>query len=108
MFNPGETVIHRFTVPFVKEELTKVIVTYKNRDDVFFEKTITSGFQDGENEDETIFDVELSQSESLLFREYYPYKIQLNVYTRFGSRLASAEIPGKTGPQHYREVISGG
>lgn len=108
MFNPGESAVHSFTIPFVKEELKKVIVTYKNKDDVFLTKTITSGFKDGETELETVFDIALSQAESLLFKENIKYKIQINVFTYLGSRMASAEIESKTGPQHYMEVISGG
>ncbi len=115
MFNPGETVIHRFTIPFVKEEISEIIVTYKHKDDIFFIKSITSGFQDAETSGQsehtpkdTTFDVELSQTESLMFKQYSGYKIQLNVYTIFGSRLASQEIDSRTGAQHYREVMSDG
>ena len=36
MFNPGETVVQMFEIPFLKSDLSKVIVTYKNKDnDVF-------------------------------------------------------------------------
>ena len=45
MFNPGETVAHKFIIPFDSSVLSKVIVTYKQCDNVFLSKTITSGFE---------------------------------------------------------------
>lgn len=43
----------------------------------------------------------LSQGESLLFKEKSKYRIQLNVYMKDESRMASKEIIDSTGVQHY-------
>ena len=111
MFNPGETVVETFELPFLKSELSKVIVTYKNKyDDVFYVKTITSSStRQIENENKCLVAVELSQQETLLFEENSCFKIQINVLTTGRvSRFASKEIVSKTGPQHIKEVVNNG
>lgn len=108
MFNPGETVSHQFIIPFVAEEISKIIVTYKQDGDVVLEKTITSGFETYET-DKTRILVTFSQADSLLFKPEYDYTIQLNVLiSNNGSfmRASSKEIKGKNGIQYHREVIS--
>ena len=112
MFNPGETIAHVFVIPFNHDNISKVIVTYKDLDsNVFYMKSITSDFisQKSEQEsDKSIVRVQLSQDESLLFREYSCFKIQLNVITTSipPCRFSSKEMNGHTGPQHVQEVIS--
>lgn len=106
MFNPGETIIHQFVIPFLSTELSKVIVSYKQGDDIVLEKTVTSGFTPIEEYTKTQFAVTLSQEESLMFSDLNSYTIQLNVLTIFGTRAASKEIRGTSGVQHHREVIS--
>ncbi len=112
MFNPGETIAHVFIIPFTYTDISKVIVTYKDMDsNVFYMKSIASDFiyQKSEQEpDKSIVRVQLSQDESLLFREYSCYKIQLNVITTSTPpcRFSSKEMKGHTGPQHVQEVIS--
>lgn len=106
MFNPGETVTHTFTIPFAIAEIDKVIVTYKQKEEVVFEKAITSGFsQEGTK---TAFTIAFSQEESLIFLELHSYTAQLNVLTVGGSRFTSKLIKGKTGAQHHREVMTNG
>ena len=105
MFNPGETVCHRFTIPFISDELAKVIVSYKQDGDIVFEKPITSGFEDIDGT-KTRITVCMSQEESLEFREMKDYRIQLNVLTKLGSRATSKEIKGHNGVQHLKEVIA--
>ena len=106
MFCPGETVAHQFSIPFDKSEISKVVVTYKQKDHVVKIIEITSGFQDGEKSSETTFNVQLSQTDTLLFTECHPYSVQLNVLTTSGTRSASNEMEDKTGPQQYKRVIS--
>ena len=105
MFNPGETVLHRFIIPFIPNEISKVIVTYKQEDDVVFEKTITSGFEGLESNTKTQFTVDFSQDESLLFKDLYNYTAQVNVLTIHGTRASSKPIKGFNGSQYHREVI---
>ena len=112
MFHPGETVINNFVIPFEKADISQIIVTYKQFDDIVLERTITSAdrfaFIDYSDPAKTKFRIQLSQEESLLFNENTDYKIQLNVYTEGGSRHASCEIRGTNGVQHYKEVIPNG
>lgn len=111
MFSPGETVQHKFVIPFAAREVSKVVVTYKQMDHVVLIKEITSDItpttddQGQERATECQFDYVLTQEESLLFDEKRDFLIQLNVYTTSGSRAASCEIKGSNGVQHYKEVI---
>lgn len=107
MFNPGETIVQTFIIPFKKVDISKVIVTYRNKDhDVFHVKPITSDTIRPNENDPNKSDViaMLDEEETLLFQEFSSYTIQLNVLTGV-SRFASHEIKGKTGPQHIQEVI---
>lgn len=108
MFNPGETITHTFTIPFAASELTtnaaKIYVTYKQQDDIFLERLITSGWQTGE-ENTSIIEVTFTQRESLLFHDRDKFEIQLNVYMD-GARFVSELIRSNTGIQLKREVIS--
>lgn len=104
MFNPGETVCQQFTIPFVASELSTVVVTYKQNDDIVFEKSITSDFE-AADEVSTLITITFSQEESLLFKEMTSYSIQLNVVTLNGSRASSNVIYNNTGEQHHKEVI---
>ena len=108
MFSPGETICHRFIIPFVATEISKVILTYKQNDHIAFMKTITSGFEEYEQPEKTLITVAFSQEESLLFDCKDTIKCQLNVYTYLGSRAASTEITIKPYVQQYRDVISTG
>ena len=107
MFNPGETVIHQFVIPFLVAEVSKVVISYKQENCIVFEKTITSGFQQADNDShKTKFNVTFSQEESLMFNEMRDFYIQLNVLTSFGTRATSREIRGHNGAQYHKEVIS--
>ena len=114
MFHPGETVIHTFVIPFRRVDLSKVIISYKQEDYVILERTVTSPRDFGEyhnaegevDETKTQITIQLTQEESLLFKERWEYRIQLNVYSEGGSRHASCEIKGSSGVQHHKEVIS--
>ena len=106
MFNPGETVVHQFVIPFVAAEIAKVIVSYKQGDCIVFEKTITSGFEEADSRLKTKFNVTFTQNESLTFKDLYDYYIQINVLTTFGTRATSKEIKGRSGVQYHKEVIT--
>lgn len=106
MFNPGETVVHQFVIPFVAAEVSKVVVSYKQGDCIVFEKTITSGFEEADSNLKTKFNVMFTQEESLTFNELYDYYVQLNVITTYGTRATSKEIKGRNGAQYHKEVIS--
>ena len=105
MFFPGETITHNFVIPFMKNDIAKVIVTYKQNDHIILEKTITSGFEEIDNE-KVSFDIAFSQSESLSFQDDSDYTVQLNVLAKSGSRHASHELHGFNGAQYLREVVS--
>ena len=105
MFFPGETVTNRFIIPFAQDEVGKVVVTYKQNDQIILEKTITSGFTNEENQ-KCSFDYVFSQPESLAFQDNSDFSIQLNVYTKSGTRHTSYEMRGVNGAQYLREVIT--
>ena len=106
MFAPGETVAHVFIIPFIADEIEKVVLTYKQNDRIVFEKQITEGFEEVEAKTKTRFTFAFSQTESLLFEDSQPFTIQINVINKYGSRATSKEIKGQNGVQHIREVIS--
>lgn len=110
MFIPGETVGFEFFIPFACEEISEVLVTFRQNNKVILTVPITSEDKfERVSEVETRIVVTLSQKESLLFENNSEFKIQLNIFTkRGGSRAASTEMTAKTGKQHYKEVITNG
>lgn len=104
MFSPGETVTHKFRVPFPAVEMSKVVVSYKQQDHLVLEKNVTS-FEEGDTPTQSIVTIVFSQDESLLFENDMPFTIQINVITTAGSRATSREMKGGTLFQHVREVI---
>lgn len=119
MFHPGETVIHRFIIPFAYREVKKVIVTYKQNNRIILVKELpekgSTAFptQELEAASETNFfkataqfDVALTEEESLLFSDETKFTIQINVVTMSNTRAASHEIQSESGIQHYRELAT--
>lgn len=106
MFIPGETVRHQFIIPFAYDEIDHVVISYRQKDNIILEKTITSDF-DELTGDTTSIAYDLSQQESLLFTDDNSFTIQLNVYTINGSRHASREMKSSSGIQYYRNVMKG-
>ncbi len=105
MFFPGETITHRFVIPFAANEIDKVIFSYKQKEAIMFEKTIKNGFiVEGENI--TSVEFALTQGEGLLFADDAPFTVQVNVYTKQGTRHTSYELNSSSGIQYLREVIS--
>lgn len=109
MFIPGETIAQTFTLPYSKENIGQIIVSYRQRDRIILEKIITSQKNmQSTDDDQTVISAVLSESESLLFENDCDYGIQINIF--FGSgevtggRVASCEITGHTGYQHIREL----
>lgn len=107
MFFPGETISHKFVVPFNHNEIAKMVITYKQNDHILIEKTITSGFKEEELY-VTSVEYQFNQGESLIFEDNSDFTMQINVYTVSGSRHTSHEMRGSNGVQYLREVISDG
>lgn len=103
MFVPGETIIHQFYIPFPQNEVTSVILSYKQNDDVVMEREITTARWESSESCYVIY--EFTQSDSLLFSDDIPFSVELNVMTAYGSRFTSQPIEGKIGEQYYREVM---
>ena len=111
MFHPGETVTHRFYMPFAPKEVSKVIVTFKQADHIILVREITS--LPDELVSEFYVDVDLTQEESLLFQDLQNFTTQVQVLGKASNadnnglvRCTSREMKGSNGIQHYREVIS--
>lgn len=113
MFHPGETITHRFIIPFGIREIDYVIVSYKQNDHIILEKKITSDQIEDipETRNLSIVQYELTQTESLQFEDWHnegcnnSYTMQLNVYTTNGTRHASNILKEQNGIQYYREVM---
>ena len=109
MFHPGETIAHTFTLPYEKSTIDKVIISYRQKDQIILEKIITSDTSLQETEDnQTIVSSILTESESLLFHDLTTFGIQINVFFGDGEiasgRVTSDEIGETTGVQHIREL----
>lgn len=108
MFIPGETVAHKFYLPFHKTDITKVIVTYRQNDHVILIKTLYSGQIEDEVEG-SHFVITLSQEESLLFKDNSYFYVQINVFFTGPDGLTrgtSVELRGDCKLQQYREVVT--
>lgn len=114
MFLPGETIIHEFKLPVIPKEVSKIVVTYEQNDRIVLVKTISASnvLADGKT---SKVQCKLTQAESLLFespevnrfnKNSVPFTVQVNIYTKTGTRLTSIPASGSTGIQHYREVVS--
>ena len=99
-FHPGDTVVFDLVIPFAKDDVDEVKVSFRNQNAVVFEVAITSFQAKG---DKTRLGFTFTQEESLLFNENDIYKMQLNVYSGNGSRSASKEYDVITLAQHIQE-----
>ena len=105
MFIPGETISHRFIIPFSRDDIKIIEVSYRQNDHIVLVEpvypgqveTITGGGQ---------FTVTLTQEKSLLFKDDADYYVQLNVIFKSDARCASVEIKGNNKMQHIREVVN--
>ena len=104
MFFPGETITHRFIIPFAANEIDKVIVSYKQNEAVMFEKIVNTGFTE-QDQGSTLVEFQLSQGEGLLFADDTPFTVQLNVFTSVGTRHTSHVLSSSSGVQYMRDVI---
>ena len=104
MFFPGETISHGFVIPFSASDIHHVVISYKQHDQIVFEKTVTTFTSKGTGK--ASFSVKLTQSQGLLFADGEPFTVQCNVYTKGGSRHTSIPIKGSTGTQYLREVMT--
>lgn len=108
MFIPGETIAHTFTIPYPKDSIGQIIISYRQKDRIVLEKIITSKKNMvSTEEDNTIVSAVLTEAESLLFEDNCEFRIQINVF--FGEdgtngRSSSYETRGWTGYQHIRNL----
>ena len=105
MFIPGETISHRFNLPFPKEGVERIVVSYKQENKTVLVKSVYSG-DIFASETTSYFIVTLSQEESLLFKNNMNFTIQLNVIFSSGTRCSSVEMNGENGVQHIRKVVT--
>ena len=108
MFIPGETISFEFQLPFEKNDIQKVILTYRQRDHIVLVKTIYPG-QIVNEVHGSHFVVTLTQEESLLFKDDDYFYVQINVTfiaPDGNTRCTSYELRGENKLQHYREVVT--
>ena len=104
MFFPGETVTHRFVIPFNANEINHVILSYRQDDRIILEKTITSDYESLSGGTCAVATT-LTQQEGLLFADNAGFTVQVNVYTKEGTRHSSFEVRSKSGIQTHRNTM---
>ena len=105
MFIPGETITHKFYIPFSTANINKIYVSYRQDNKIILIKEVTQSDIRAEGIN-YYFEVRFTQEESLLFKNNNSYTVQLNVALESGSRCTSVELKGENGVQHVREVVS--
>ena len=107
MFTPGETVTHRFILPFFRSDIGRIYISYHQNNHIVLEKTVPAiQIENITSENSSRFVVTLTQEESLLFENGKDYYIQLNVAFTSGARAASRLIKGTNGIQQIQEVVT--
>ena len=104
MLFPGETVTHKFVLPFASTELQKVIVSYKQGDDIILEMPAITSFTD-EGTRKCSFEYLLTQTQALMFKDRISYYVQLNILSKDGIRIVSKPIKKTVGLQFHRDII---
>ena len=110
MFIPGETIKHTFILPFYLDEISQIIVTYKQEDRIVYERIINKNNPQGaelsvQDVKYTKLSYDISQADSLLFTDDVPYYMQVNVYTTSHSRAVSRIISSNSGVQFLHKVM---
>lgn len=99
-FSPGTTPTHTFTLPFEKEMLAEVRITYTQSK----KKIITKEIDDLEIDGNDI-SLTLAQEETFLFEEGRNVSIQLKIKTTEGLVFNSDIIEMRVDPSLDNEVI---
>lgn len=99
-FSPGTTPTHTFTLPFEKEMLAEVRITYTQNK----EKIITKEIEDLEVEGNDI-SLTLTQEETFLFKEGKNVSIQLKIKTTEGLVFNSDILEMRVDQSLDNEVI---
>ena len=107
MFFPGETVTHKFVLPFPAGDIDYVVFSYKQNDYIVFEKQIASGFEEL-SVDSCSVSFAFSQEDGMRFLDNTPFTIQCNIFTKGQSRHTSYVMKGFSGIQYLREVMDSG
>ena len=108
VFIPGETISFQYQLPFLKTDITKIIVTYKQNGHIVLVRTVYP--RQVENDEQgSHFAITLSQEESLLFEDNKYFYAQLNIMFTAPdgeTRAACIELKGENALQHFREVVT--
>ena len=105
MFVPGETIAFLFNLPFNKEIVDTIQVSFRQSDRIILVVTVNQGSLI-HTEKGSQFTVGLSQQQSLLFDDNACFYAQLNVLFTTGTRATSKEMRGENILQHIRKVVS--
>lgn len=96
----GTTPTHLFTIPFDASVISKVRVTYAQREKVLLTKDETECRLKG-----NVIELKLTQEETLLFDEFASVQVQVRVLTEAGDALASDLIRVPCGAILDKEVL---
>lgn len=103
MLYPGMTEWETFYIPFSAQHTSNAIVTYSQNDIALIQKS-TDGFT-AVDEENSFFEIFLSQTDTLRLGNNCKTIIQINVLTDDGERYTSEPIQITTGTQSYRAVM---
>lgn len=103
-FFPASTPTHTFTLPFLPEECSFAVVTYKQQGRTVLAKEINT-FYPSTMEGKCDIFVMFEQEESLLFRNNWDISVQINLITIDNKRRTSKPIAIEVGDQYERKVI---
>jgi len=104
LFIPGETNIHTFVVPMASSNVSSAIVSYKQNGRVVLEKNGYTTSSLATNKCHVT--VELTQQDSLKFRDGKDITVQVNVIDINNQRCVSKPIVLTCLDQYHRSVIS--
>lgn len=99
----GMTDTQDFTLPLASDQLSEAVVSYQQCGMTVLEKT-TSTFYEIDS-DSCYFLVELSQTDTLRFKDNEPMYVQVNIKLTSGQRMTSDMLKICVGTQAHREVI---
>lgn len=102
-FYPGQTDYQVFTLPFAADDVTSVLVSYKQGGRVVLEKEASS--KEAIDEETCSVSLTFTQAESLKFIDGEDILVQLNVIGASGARVTSNPIVLSCGDQYHRQII---
>lgn len=101
---PGETEQCEFILPFSASIVDKVVVTFRQEDDVMLEFTETNVTSIDDNTCKIVHNI--TQAETLQLQNMIIGRVQVNVITTYNDRIVSFPFTIQIGEQFHRKQIT--